>query len=363
MPRWFGACLGSLVAVGACGGPDPADAPALSLACEAVIPPSDSGSGRVGRVAPGRNGRLAWSDGRRGQFLLRDSSGRTRLIGREGSGPGEFRSVFRMGWVGDTLWAADFPEPRVQFFSDTGLLLHAVTAMSLAAWQGRPDGRLVGIAAVPASRLAVPLPWVVLAHRSGTTTSDTVAVFPQVSSEPIMLPIGGQEFATLHPLLPQTVVASDPAGSRFCAVIPTAADAVRVWCVDDHGGSILDRELPLARRPVTDSLYEAVVAAFTTPDPGRTAVDMRRRIPRPSHLPVVISMMVADGGVIWLKRSEHREPAQEWLRLNPEGTVRDRIVLPRAHRLMSLQGDTAWVAIPDSDELETLARCVVGREK
>lgn len=363
MPRFSGACLGGLLALGACGNPDAASLPTLSLACEAVIPPADSGSGRVSRVAPGRNGRLAWSDGRPGQFLLRDSTGPTRLVGREGSGPGEFRNVSQMGWLGDTLWVGNFPEPRVQFFSDTGALLRGASALSMGSWQGRPDGRLVGFAALPVRfSLGEPSPIPVLAHRPGATAPDTVVAFPHVPSESLMLPIGGQEFATIHPLFPRTQVAGDPAGSRFCAAIPTAADGIRLWCVDDHGRQLVDRELRLPLRPVTDSVYDAVVAFFADV-PGRTVADVQRRMSRPPHLPVVIQMMVANSGETWLRRSEPREPEQWWLRLNRDGTMRDQVVFPAPHRILWVGGDTVWAAIPDSDDLETLSRCVLGREK
>src|SRR6187402_2383632 len=74
------------------------------LSCEAVVPPSDSGSGRFGAVAEGLSGRLAWSDGRPGQVLVRDARGTVRLIGRSGDGPGEFRTISAVGWRSDTLW-------------------------------------------------------------------------------------------------------------------------------------------------------------------------------------------------------------------------------------------------------------------
>ena len=44
-------------------------------------------------------------------------------IGREGSGPGEFRSLEAMGFIGDTLWSIDGDLRRLSFFSPNGTLL------------------------------------------------------------------------------------------------------------------------------------------------------------------------------------------------------------------------------------------------
>jgi len=55
--------------------------------CEAVVQSSDNGSGRFGVVAPGPDGRLAWSDGQPGQFLLRDGTGRSGTSGDKVQAP------------------------------------------------------------------------------------------------------------------------------------------------------------------------------------------------------------------------------------------------------------------------------------
>lgn len=41
-----------------------------------------------------------------------------RRIGREGDGPGEFRSPGTVGWHGDTLWVIDAVSQRITWFDD-----------------------------------------------------------------------------------------------------------------------------------------------------------------------------------------------------------------------------------------------------
>lgn len=333
----------------------PASPQAASLTCDAVIPPSDSGSGRIATVAPGRNGRLAWTDGRPGQFLLRDSTGTTRVIGRAGAGPGEFNGVGGMEWIGDTLWVADFRLPRVQFFSDTGRLMRVATALLPAAWGPRPDGRLVGFRPQP---LANPQPPTVLSHRPGATASDTVIAFPLAPTERIMVPVRGRApVSNPHPLAAETMIGWSADHTRFCGTIPANANAVRLRCVDDRGRSLLDRQLVLPPRPVTDAIYDTVIALFSRAPSGRTAADMRQRISRPRNLPPVLGMMVDNGGDIWLARSHTSEATARWLRLRSNGTIRDTVVFSAKYRIIRLQSDTAWATTADADDLQTLSRC------
>jgi hypothetical protein len=48
---------------------------------------------------------------------------RVAKVGRDGGGPGEFRDIGRMGWIGDTLWVDDPAQKRVAFFLSTGEFL------------------------------------------------------------------------------------------------------------------------------------------------------------------------------------------------------------------------------------------------
>ena len=47
-------------------------------------------------------------------------------IGRGGQGPGEFQRMWRIGWLGDTLWVAEGRAPKVNFYEKDGTFLHSV---------------------------------------------------------------------------------------------------------------------------------------------------------------------------------------------------------------------------------------------
>lgn len=330
---------------------------AAALACTVIVPPSDSGSGRIGDVAPGRAGRLAWTDGRPGQFLLRDAVGRVRVVGRLGSGPGEFQAFGAMGWLGDTVWVGDARLPRVQFFSDTGRLLGVITAITPAGWGLRPNARLVGFSR---RLLAADLPHTLLSFDAGATRIDTLASFPVPTGQRIALPMGDREVTNAHPLLATTQVAASPDHSRFCGAIPTGTLAVRLRCVNDRGHILLDRELSLPPRPLTDAVYDEVIALFAQ-GPGRSPSTIRNRISRPRTLPPVFEILINSTGEIWLSRSHRVEPRTDWLRLRADGSVYDSLSVPANQRILHLQSDTAWVTTSDSDGLQSLLRCQIRR--
>ena len=324
-----------------------------SLRCDPMVSPSDSGSGMIRTVAANGNGQLAWSDGRSGQFLVRDASGRTRVVGRQGSGPGEFQSVAATDWVGDTLWVSDGRLPRVQFFTDTGRLLRVATAILPGAWGPRPDGRLVGFAN---RDIALDLPWVLRGHRPGSARIDTIAQFPLVPAERFGLPAGGQLVPNPQPLIAETRVGASGSHHRFCAATPNSDNSIRLQCVDSNGAVMLERRIDLPMRPVSDAIYDSVVALFARA-PGRTEADIRTRIKRPRFLPPVLAVLVDNSGGVWLRRTHSSESIERWARITATGAVRDSIALPPGYRALRPDGDDLWATSSDDDGLQTLHRC------
>jgi hypothetical protein len=302
-------------------------------------------------VAEGRDGRLAWTDGRPGQFLLRDTRGTVRVVGRRGAGPGEFNSVGQLGWLGDTLWVSDGRLPRVTFFSDTGRLIRVETAMPTVSWIPRPDGRLVGIVW---AQLGVPFaPWIVTSQRAGDLDRDTLKVFRNPPVEMYALPPANA--MNPQPFAFRAIANWAPDGSRFCNASPDGTDT-RLECVDDRGRTLLETTLKLNQRPLTDAVYDSMITVLSRA-PGRTRESMRDLIRRPRNLPPVMNLMIANSGEAWLRRSHSYEPASRWTRVHPNGSIRDDVEIPQRYRVIRADADGLWAAVADNDGLETLHRC------
>jgi len=323
-----------------------------SLSCDAIIPPSDSGSGRIGVVAEGPGGRLAWTDGRPGQVLVRDALGTIRVVGRSGEGPGEFQLVSALGWRSDTLWTSDVRLRRIQFFSDGGQLLSVATGTPVVLWFPRPDGRMAGLVA---QALGSPgaQPFVVVSQRPGQTQRDTIALLEANTVEHFALPPTGS--LNPQPFAPHSMATANADGSRFCGVRPDGSTTL-VKCVDDHGRPTLHRWLTIAARPLTAAVYDSMINLFTR-GPGRTPESIRSLIERPRKLPAVMGMMIDQDGTMWLQRSHRFEQSATWIRLRPNGSVRDELVIPKPYRVIKPDGNTMWAAQANRDGLETLYRC------
>jgi len=325
------------------------------LSCVVAISPSDTEFGRFVAVAPGPQNRLAWTDGRSGQFSIRDTQGRVRRVGRQGSGPGEFQYVAAMDWIGDSLWVADGRLPRVQVFSDTGRLLSGITAVLPAGWGADGSNVLVGFGNMS---LGYDLPFAVLSYTQGATSIDTVAVFPITPSERFPLPPAMG--LNSQPLLPTTVIGGSPNHQRFCGAVPVGEDRVQVRCVDRQGRALLDRTLQLEPRPLSTEVYDGVVKAWSRA-PGRTESMLRDLIRRPRHLPLVLEMAVENEGGLWLRRTHDSETPSIWTRLGGDGTPRGVVSVPRGYRVLRVDAASVWATSTDADGLQTVHRCGAGR--
>src|SRR4051812_16799603 len=61
-----------------------------------------------------------------GNVRIYDSTGkRVRTIGQKGAGPGEFRSIFRLGWTRDTIWIYDALLRRITYYGGDYTLIRS----------------------------------------------------------------------------------------------------------------------------------------------------------------------------------------------------------------------------------------------
>jgi len=96
--------------------------PEWSLRRVATIDPAaDSMIAAVRSVAVDRDGNVYLAGYGGGGIFVFDSAGHPlRVLGREGSGPGEFKDKYSLAWVGDTLAVYDPGNGRVEFIDRRG---------------------------------------------------------------------------------------------------------------------------------------------------------------------------------------------------------------------------------------------------
>jgi hypothetical protein len=124
--RWHSAIL-ALVALSACSATDAGHGTGSavqrwSLRRVATIDPDPSGmNAAIRSIAADGDGNVYLAGYGAGGIYVFDSAGQPlRVLGRAGSGPGEFKDRYSLAWVGDTLAVYDPENGRVEFVNRMG---------------------------------------------------------------------------------------------------------------------------------------------------------------------------------------------------------------------------------------------------
>lgn len=195
-----------------------------------------------------------------------------KSVGRTGAGPGEFRLVGSLGFVGDSLWAADVGLRRLTVFDGNltvGRTEEATTTPgeSLMLRFLMRNGHVVATPAQGAlftgsRRLPVYLS---KDQKTWTKVAKLFEVDPRIT-----LHLGGDQVAiTGSPVDRSALLVAAPRGHGFVIVDPpaadtTLADAVRITRFDSAGDSIGSRVVPVRAQVANHAVREALVEELAT---------------------------------------------------------------------------------------------------
>jgi hypothetical protein len=298
-----------------------------------------------------------------------------RQIGREGAGPGEFRSAISMGWWGDDLWVADSRLDRVTVFDTTGGLVRTVSGQPTALGpylivsvpdriladgsfltQPRTDAALVVDGEVP----SMPL----LRIDPTEERVDTLAVLDVRHSQGGIRTGSGRVVGSFRQVYgDQTLWAMAPVGD-WIVVVDRPADmpTFAVHRISMRGDTAWSRTFPGHQVNLTDDAFQATVkemAARLTLGflASRTQAQRERTVAeelfRPRYLPTVNAVVIGADGRIWLRREQPRDTTSpvEWLILDENGRPAARVDVPQdeilkfadAKHLYSVHADSLGV--------------------
>lgn len=307
-----------------------------------------------------------------------------RLIGRRGSGPGEFQSVYALGFYRDSLWALDPGQVRLTFFPLEGrgasTIPYGIYASSREN-RGPTSVRGIPTAVLPDGSLLVqetlrdsasqrkPGKELLLRAERSLEVVDTLARMPQDHSRMGFVYQSG-EVHYVQPFGDDPLYAVSADGRIVVTVTREAAQnggpgrfLVTAW----RGGSerAFTREITYRPRALTqsmvDSLVRTLVSRVADARTPITADSIRRHLYRPEFRPPVETVRVARDGAIWLLVHFDDSPdgAAEWLQLSPRGFELTRVSLPADFRLMEADGRMLWGVRPDAMEVPQVVRYLV----
>lgn len=283
-----------------------------------------------------------------------------RYIGGEGEGPGEFRVASHHGWIGDTLWVANFPEPRISLFDGNGAHLDTRRfdpidfGVDLSA-PGSVSALLEGgqALAVPESpplgapgRIAVP---VLIGDRAMADARRLFDVWlPRTLVVRGLGSFAYQAFAA-PPLL---AVASDGSGLVRAQWDDDEPGEMQVTRFGPDGEVIWDRGLPYPPRAVPAAerarwidegvaIAEPYAGRAQSGLPGSLRDLVEEGLYLPAHEPPALALLLDIDRRTWI-RVESGGPLAEWLVLSPDGVPSFRIRLPSGLTPCDAHGSALW---------------------
>jgi hypothetical protein len=301
-----------------------------------------------------------------------------RILGRGGSGPGEFSRLFQLGVIRDSLWVVDPGLLRVTLFPrrgrgqatvpfGRGLVIppgdHRPYARYGVPAALLPDGGMLveevetvdGAAGSPPARL------IVLRTERQSAIRDTLTRLPWGNSSMRFVNREGAAHKR-QPFTDDPTIAIASDGSLVVQVDRAAARSeapssftVRAW--RDGREPLWTREVRYRPARLTRAIVDSVAEAQAGPPPI-TADSIRARLYRPAMLPPVDLVVVGQDRSIWLRVRFADSPAgrADWMLLSPNGYPLRRVTTDARFRPCEVERGALWGVIHERDELPRIVR-------
>ena len=310
------------------------------------------------------SGDIAVGHGGGKELLLFDPTGRfLRAVGREGAGPGEFRSISGPWRVAGNRFAAYDPSlRRVAVFiapdsleRTTRVTVRTLPDSSYLVWRAfgvTPSGvALLWVDGAPLRTpgMARPSMSVIAMDSSGRGTK--IGPSRPGLARYVMAPrTDGAVSMGLSPFAPSPVAA--PCGENVI-VADNEAYGATVLALNSHASMILRADV--ARRTALDPDYFAVVRAQFGAEAKVTEeiIGPMRMMTPSGFLPVLRAMYCDSAMNMWIEEFPYENSTQtRVVAYSPDGARRFAIVLPMGMRLLAVEGIRIAVVLTDDDGVE-----------
>jgi len=318
------------------------------------------------------NGDIAVVNGRPAEILLFAPEGSfRRLLGRQGAGPGEFRSILWVAARGDSLVMWDQGLRRGVLLASSGAVAATVVP--------RPDGAPAGVWAVgmlPDRR------WVVITNPARSPRAQ-----PGLHQDTLRLGIlsadGSGPLQEVGPALTAGLVIADlgeerlaVAGSRFGVgtlvlvlgdrIVLADGEAGRIRIFDARGMSEREFEAPIRRAALTDDILASLLAEALAARPdtaGWPLVRARHSRPVvPAELPAFRRILGDGDRLVWLEAFPLREGAPDVYHVvRDDGRLMARVETPAGFRVHSVRSSSVLGVHTDADGVERVMRYGLSR--
>jgi hypothetical protein len=322
-------------------------------------------------AASGR-GAIAVAQQQDGAVLLFNSRGvRVGAFGRKGEGPGEFRALNALGWIGDTLWVLDNRLRRITYLTERGTHLRT-TAVPVSLLDGRglrgvdtfrgprlesvyPDGMLL----MRAARVSAAPPgagtgtvgvrsWLLRVTVAGEV-EDVVAQAPE---DPCHLRTTTAEM--IIPLCPQPLLAAAPNSSRIAVItmqVNGARSTYALTVLSGEGDTVFTKSVPIVAEPVARAKRDSVLADLRE---GEAVFrQMAGTVPIATHQAPVSRLAVSALGDVWVGlHAPAGATLRPWQVFDASGRNRGMVWIPRDASPFAPEARGIWSSHETLDGVE-----------
>ena len=323
-----------------------------------------------------RDGRVIVVDANEQSVLVADfTNDRVVQLGRQGSGPGEYRIPVRLLKLGgDSIGIDDGGNGRILVITGTGQLSGILDALG-TRMGSRPSagaeppresdhqGRLYAdgfVAFGPAATRTDSAP--IERWRVGSQVRDTVAYLPLLPAIRRVPPPGTPTRA--FDTEPQWTVG--PEGQ----IAILHVDPYSVEVVDSRGAKVVGRPIPYQRVRVSDGhrrqwreeLARPRPVTITTPrgvqTAGLQAMVAQEPVQWPAYLPAFLDNAgrFAPDGILWIQRAVPVNSASRFDLVDGRGVVIEQVRTPEHSRVVGFGSSHIYVVRIDQDDQEFLER-------
>ena len=319
-------------------------------------------------VAVAGDGSIAISQGQDHNVRFFSAAGEPLgSVGREGSGPGEFRRVGRMGWLADTLWVSEPMQSRVTLISPNRTLVRTINF----AVRTRPGS--------PASSTTYGFlsPYALYSDESvlvsgqseesfsfihmtldGDLLRVTTRIRLRADAHQVRGSDGSVASTNLFRVTPHSAVSPD---GRLAAIARTnfagsQDHTFSVAVMNRDADTVFARDYPFEGVPIPKSVVDSLVAIkFARLRSTTLANAFRREAYAPPVYPPLRNLLMADDGSVWveLRATEEGRP---YLVLDHAGEVVDTVILPSNTTVAVVSGSSVYALELDEDDVQSVVR-------
>lgn len=312
--------------------------------------------------------RLIIADYKESVAVVIDAQGReTGRIGAKGAGPGEYRALDRMGWVGDTLWVFDGTLRRTTFLYQGKLLRTDGTYPNLPAGLSfavplsiGATGSQFGLANFQRGTAPAGLPGFLLFRRSERSRSvDTVMWLSRANTAMVLKKtVGGQvgQLIGVQPLNDAPLAAARHSGGFVVVDRPAAASSgvsrvtLRAFNITGAPAFRLDLDVPAVAvtREMRAELRSRLCVSRSTPAPQRMCSDDEadRALWIPPVLAPASAVTGCSDGSIWVRLAESPVAThQDYRGYGPDGASIGRLRLDAKAHILDCRSSRLAVAL------------------